>query len=58
MSVLDRLRLRLRRVKIRLRLRRARRADAAIEELLQEIGRDPARAMEALRKRFPHADNT
>ncbi|MET8339777.1 hypothetical protein [Streptosporangium canum] len=58
MSVLDRLRVRLRRMKIRLRLRRARRADAAIEELLQEIGRDPAKAMEVLRKHFPDAGGT
>lgn len=58
MSVLDRLRLCLRRMKIRLHLRRARRADAAIEELLQEIGQDPARAMEVLRKHFPHANDT
>ncbi|MFF5249139.1 hypothetical protein ACFY3V_33090 [Streptosporangium sp. NPDC000095] len=58
MSVLDRLCLCFRRTKIRLRLRKARRADAAIEELMQEIGRDPAKAMKALRKRFPDADDT
>ncbi|MER6827410.1 hypothetical protein ABT352_15610 [Streptosporangium sp. NPDC000563] len=45
-------------MKIRLCLRRARRADAAIEELLQEIGQDPAKAMEVLRKHFPDADDT
>ncbi|GAA3019330.1 hypothetical protein GCM10017559_49390 [Streptosporangium longisporum] len=56
MPVLDRLHLRLRRMKIRLHLRRAKLADAAIEELLREIERDPARVMEALRKRFPPAD--
>lgn len=55
LTATERFHLYLRQLRLRLRLRKVRETDNAINELLAEIERDPQKAQEELRSRYPPA---